>query len=195
MDTNMDEHNSAPITSKSIREAVEQISANDNVSLEKSVIIILERASSGEIRLIDPNPPSTYIDYLASLYSAWFWLVFSGLVLMSLTIYVLPQVPPFTWIRIGLGFLTSLYLPGYTFIEALYPQKTELEGLERFALGVGLSLALTPLVGFVLNYTPWGIRLDPITVSITILTLLFGLLGVFRKFKYHMLMLELRDDS
>jgi hypothetical protein len=191
----MDECNSHPMTRKSILEKVEEISVMDNITLEKSVILIRERVSLGEIRIIDPNPPTIFIEYFASLYSTWFWLVFTVLVLMSLTIYVLPQVPPFSWIRIGLGFLTSLYLPGYTFVEALYPQKPELEDLERFALGVGLSLALTPLVGFVLNYTPWGIRLYSITVSITILTLLFGIIGIYRKFKYHMLMLELRDDS
>jgi hypothetical protein len=191
----MDECNSHPMTRKSILEKVEEISVMDNITLEKSVILIHERVSLGEIRIIDPNPPTIFIEYFASLYSTWFWLVFTVLVLMSLTIYVLPQVPPFTWIRVGLGFLTSLYLPGYTFVEALYPQKPELEDLERFALGVGLSLALTPLVGFVLNYTPWGIRLYSITVSITILTLLFGIIGIYRKFKYHMLMLELRDDS
>ena len=87
--------------------------------------------------------------------------------------------------------LTSLYLPGFTFIEALYPKKDELEELERFALGVGLSLALTPLVGFVLNYTPWGIRLNPITAAISLLTLTFGLVGVIRKYQYNMLALEL----
>jgi hypothetical protein len=195
MDTNMDECNSHPMTRKSILEKVEEIAVKDDITLEKSVIVIHERVSLGEIRLIDPNPPTIFIDFFASLYSTWFWLVFTVLVLMSLTIYILPQVPPFTWIRVGLGFLTSLYLPGYTFVEALYPQKPELEDLERFALGVGLSLALTPLVGFVLNYTPWGIRLYSITVSITILTLLFGIIGIYRKFKYHMLMLELRDDS
>ena len=82
--------------------------------------------------------------------------------------------------------------------QKIPPQKTaptddELEELERFALGVGLSLALTPLVGFVLNYTPWGIRLDPITVAISLLTLVFGLIGVYRKYQYHMLFLELTE--
>jgi uncharacterized membrane protein len=94
-----------------------------------------------------------------------------------------------------MGLLTSLYLPGYAFIEALYPKKIELEELERFALGVGLSLALTPLVGFLLNYTPWGIRLNPITLSITLLTILFGLIAVYRKYQYHLLELELQDNA
>ncbi len=92
-----------------------------------------------------------------------------------------------------MGTLTSLYFPGYAFIEALYPQESDLEELERFALGVGLSLALTPLVGFLLNYTSWGIRLNPIVASLSTLTLFIGLVGVYRKFQYHKVLLELRN--
>ncbi len=75
-------------------------------------------------------------------------------------------------------------------IEALYPKADELERLERFALGVGLSLAVVPLVGLVLNYTPWGIRLDPIFASLSLLTLALGLGGVYRKYGYWRLVSE-----
>ena len=166
---------------------------NTGLSRPEAAQEVYAQMEAGEIRFVDPNPPTTIQGYLLSLYSAWFWLVAGALVSMALTFYVLPQRPPVTWIRVALGFLASLYLPGYTFIEALYPKKDELEELERFALGVGLSLALTPLVGFVLNYTPWGIRLDPITVALTLLTLALGLVGVYRKYQYHLLSLELVD--
>ncbi len=168
-----------------------EILESTGLSQSEAAEAVYMQMEAGEIRFVDPNPPRTYQGYLLSLYSAWFWLVAGALVSMALTIYVLPQNRPVSWLRVGLGLLTSLYLPGFTFIEALYPKKDELEELERFALGVGLSLALTPLVGFVLNYTPWGIRLDPITVALSLLTLVFGLVGVYRKYQYHMLFLEL----
>jgi uncharacterized membrane protein len=168
-----------------------EILESTGLSQSEAAEAVYMQMEAGEIRFVDPKPPRTYQGYLLSLYSAWFWLVAGALVSMALTIYVLPQNPPVSWLRVGLGFLTSLYLPGFTFIEALYPKQDELEELERFALGVGLSLALTPLVGFVLNYTPWGIRLAPITVAISLLTLVFGVIGVYRKYQYHMLSLEL----
>lgn len=175
-----------------IKNLVETLAAN-GLEIHEAAIEVYTRMENGEITFIDPDPPRTIQSYFLSLYSSWFWITVAGLVSMILSIYVLPQVPPFTWLRVGLGFVTSLYLPGYTFIEALYPKKDELEDLERFALGVGLSIALTPLVGFVLNYTPWGIRLDPITAGISFLTVSFGLIGVYRKYQYHKLSLELRD--
>jgi uncharacterized membrane protein len=49
---------------------------------------------------------------------------------------------------------------------------------------VGLSLALVPLVGLVLNYTPWGIRLEPSVISLSILTLALSLVSARRKLGY-----------
>jgi uncharacterized membrane protein len=46
-----------------------------------------------------------------------------------------------------------------------------------------MSLALVPLVGLLLNYTPWGIRLTPITLSLTALTLTFATAAVIREYQ------------
>ena len=66
----------------------------------------------------------------------------------------------------------------------------ELERLERFGLSVGLSIALVPLVGLVLNYTPWGIRLDPSLMSLILLVLILGFMGVYRKYGYWIMTLR-----
>ena len=78
-----------------------------------------------------------------------------------------------------------LFLPGYSLVEALYAKKKELEGLTRIALSIGLSLALVPLTGLVLNYTPLGIRLVPVTASLVLLTIAFIVVAVQRKHAYY----------
>jgi uncharacterized membrane protein len=83
-----------------------------------------------------------------------------------------------------LGSLIMLFLPGYALVEALYPKEEDLSPLERLAFSIGLSLALVPLVGLILNYTPWGIKLDPILISLTILTLTFLAFSTYRKYVY-----------
>jgi hypothetical protein len=45
----------------------------------------------------------------------------------------------------------------------------EPDSIDHFALGVGPSLDVAPSVGLLLNYAPWGIRLTPIVISLTIL--------------------------
>ncbi len=142
------------------------------------------------IRLIDGDPPRGLIDYITSLYAMWAWSVLVFLLATTTSVYVLPQVEPWIYFRYILGAVYVLYLPGAVFIEALYPKREELEDLERFALGVGLSLALVPLVGLVLNYTPWGIRLNPIYAGLSLLTVLLTCIGVYRKYRYHLLGLE-----
>lgn len=46
-----------------------------------------------------------------------------------------------------------------------------IDGIERVALSFGLSIAIVPLLGLVLNFTPWGIRLVPIVVTVAGFTL------------------------
>lgn len=50
-----------------------------------------------------------------------------------------------------------------------------IDGIERAALSFGLSVALVPLIGIVLDKTPYGIRLPSILASlILVITLLLG---------------------
>ena len=73
--------------------------------------------------------------------------------------------------RIIFGLCLVLFFPGYTILSALFPRKNDLGGIERVALSFGLSIAIVPLIGLILNYTPWGIRLYPILISVTIFIL------------------------
>jgi uncharacterized membrane protein len=49
---------------------------------------------------------------------------------------------------------------------ALFPKREKMGGIERIALSFGMSLAVVPLLGLILNYTPWGIRLESILYSV-----------------------------
>jgi len=122
-----------------------------------------------------------------------------------------------TPLRIVLGLPFVLFLPGYAFIAALFPEAGEsptdetaadetdqtadgsnneersiidsetgnneqitpsetdrsgIDGIERVALSFGLSIAIVPLLGLILNFTPWGIRLVPIVITVAGFTLI-----------------------
>ncbi len=97
-------------------------------------------------------------------------LISAALVLSTL---VLTLVPPLSDLplRVPVGLVMVLFLPGYALIAALFPHKDDLDGIERVALSFGLSIAVVPLIGLGLNYTPWGIRLVPVVVSLSIFTI------------------------
>jgi uncharacterized membrane protein len=73
---------------------------------------------------------------------------------------------PITPLRVGLGVLFVLFCPGYCLIAALYPRRDELDSLERIGLSFALSIAVVGLIAFILDYTPWGIRLYPLLLSV-----------------------------
>ena len=122
------------------------------------------------------------IRYFFSTYCTWFWLIASVVFLLFVAIYALPNSPPYIYLRYLFGSIFVLYLPGSSLIELLYPKPEELSQLERLALSIGLSLALVPLVGLILNYTPWGIRLDPVFAALSLLTIGLACGAVYRKF-------------
>jgi len=89
--------------------------------------------------------------------------------IIAITLLLFPLVA-FTSgvLRIIFGLCLILFFPGYTLLSAFFPRKGDLSGIERVALSFGLSIAIVPLMGLILNYTPWGIRLYPILIAITI---------------------------
>lgn len=104
------------------------------------------------------------------------------LILTALCVlFVLEPALNKTAIRSILGLLLVLFLPGYALIALLFPKKDDLDTIERLALSFGLSIAITPLVGLILNYTPYGIRLDPILVSLTGVTVVLCLFAFLRR--------------
>jgi uncharacterized membrane protein len=86
-----------------------------------------------------------------------------------------------SFIRTLLGLFFILFLPGYALIAALFPKVHDLDGIERLALSFGLSIAVAPLIGLGLNYTPFGIRLTPILVSLSIFTVSMLFIAFLRR--------------
>jgi len=155
---------------------------------------------AGVVKIADPNPPSTFPAYLLSRYNVGFISALLMLALGVICIYSTESssqtllsassqpllhslFTTLTFIRYVVGSIMVLFLPGYSLVEALYPGEGELSPLERLALSIGLSLALVPLTGLILNYTPWGIRLNSTVTALATLITLLLLASAYRKFK------------
>jgi uncharacterized membrane protein len=88
--------------------------------------------------------------------------------------------------RIILGLPFTLFILGYVLIFALFPtRKTDsgIDIIERIVLSFGLSIAIVSFILFVLNYTPWGIRLEPVLLSIFIFIIGVGSVAIYRWIK------------
>jgi len=87
--------------------------------------------------------------------------------------------------RIVLGIFFVLLFPGYTLMAVLFPRKTDLDSMTRLALSLGISLALVVIILLVLNFTPWGIRLYPILISLLLFTGSMAGIAWFRRRRFH----------
>jgi uncharacterized membrane protein len=94
---------------------------------------------------------------------------------------------PWVYLRNVFGIIFVLFLPGYAFNKALFPvnisAKTpsgDFETIERFALSIGMSIALVSIVGLVLYYSPFGLNLTAVVLSLFGFTLIFATAGLFR---------------
>jgi uncharacterized membrane protein len=93
---------------------------------------------------------------------------------------------------LGVGSLIAIFLvsfvPGYVVVAALFPgaptpERSEIDWIERVALSIGLSLAIVPLLGLLLNFTPWGIRFGPMISAIILITTLVGSVAYWRRIR------------
>lgn len=108
---------------------------------------------------------------------------FSCILFLSIILAVLIVLDVSGTVRVALGLPFALFFPGHTLIAALFPARDDLSGIERVALSFGLSIALVPLIGLILNYTPWGIRLYPILLTLLVFTILLSVIAIYRRNK------------
>jgi len=88
-------------------------------------------------------------------------------------------------IRIILGVPFILFIPGYVLVFALFPFKRPGGGVtvvERIGLSLGMSVAIVPLFGLGLNFSPWGIRLEPMLLVLSLFIFGVGLVALYRWF-------------
>ncbi len=127
-------------------------------------------------------------------------------VTIATAVVVFAPVVSETPLRIVLGLTFVLFIPGYAFIAALFPERGPLsdtqgdeetsitdrvrpghtgniDGIERVALSFGLSIAIVPLIGLVLNFTPLGIRLVPLVVCIGGFTVISSMIAAVRRWE------------
>ncbi|WP_458207717.1 DUF1616 domain-containing protein [Haladaptatus sp. NG-SE-30] len=123
-----------------------------------------------------------------------------GVVALTVLLRAVPVVPE-TPLRVVLGTLFVLFAPGYTFVAALFPENAatsegvieeqsesgtgnfdgrSIDGVERVALSVALSVVLVALVGLFLNFT-FGVRFATVVTVTSVLTVTLAVFAAVRR--------------
>ncbi len=110
-----------------------------------------------------------------------FWLAWKDFRLILLgSITLLSLIVLSRWLaflaplRLVLGLIYVLFVPGYCLTAVLFPRNEDLDGIERIGLGLGLSIAWLPVLALILNLLPWGLQLWPIVIGELVSIALFS---------------------
>jgi hypothetical protein len=160
---------------------------------EQTTSLFIELENENRLNFTKPKPttPASAKEYIFSAKAVWYWATITIAIATAIMVFSIPDTAyPIVYLRWALGTIFILFLPGFTFIKALFPAKVpiktsseNMDTIEPVMLSFGMSLALVPMVGLILNYTPWGIRLTPITFSLLALTIVFATAAVLREYK------------
>ncbi len=121
---------------------------------------------------LSENSKTTYLDILLIFTLTFLCIIFILTPAISNTIF-----------RIIFGIILVLFAPGYSLIAALFPKNNDINGIQRITFSFSLSIAVTPLIGLFINYTPLGIRLEPILLSLSSFTILMCIAAYIRRSK------------
>jgi hypothetical protein len=166
---------------------------------DKEILDTIIRVQNEEKLKLTPPPRQTLgtSAYLRTSAAHWYWMAMALAAATAIVVFTVPdEAFPLVYVRYVLGTVFVLWLPGYAFTRALFPQgpasehgpadssdksEKDLDAIERTALSLGISLALVPIVGLLINYTPWGIRLTSVVLSLLALTVIFASAAVMRE--------------
>jgi len=106
-----------------------------------------------------------------------FFPVYVLLLALILAVLFLPS----SSLRVFLALPVLLFLSGYSLISAVFPRREGLDALERVTLGFGFSIVVVSLLGLLANFTPWGIRLEPLLYLLVAFVVVASWVSWFRR--------------
>jgi uncharacterized membrane protein len=134
--------------------------------------------------------PNSFINHLKTKKARWYLEFLLFIITSAVIIFTIPETAfPFVYVRYILGSILVLWLPGYTFLRAVFPKtisrkkSTSLDSIEQIALSIGISIAFIPLIGIFLIYIPGGYSLQSIVLSLLFLTTMLSTVAVIREYQ------------
>jgi hypothetical protein len=170
------------VAEEDVMEAILQLQAEGKIYLEKS-----RKPVSKELGSYAKSNQALWY-WMTTNQALWYWMTIIGASLSTLAVAIPEEFYPWVLIRQSMGALLVLWFPGYSLIKALLPNyrlfKSSSETVNRIAricLSLCMSLAVVSIIGFILNYTSWGVRLNSVTLSLYGFTVLLSTVAVLRE--------------
>ncbi len=170
---------------KNVKELVQLVQEQVDANLEDITGKIKDLQQKGLLVLEEPTTTTIHFsDFLSSRKSLWFWVTICLTLFAFISIIFFPETEtPLSYLRYAFGFVLAVFLPGYCLTETLFPRKNSMDEIERFTFSVGLSFAVTALVGLFLGFTPFGLTLTTALLALGSIVIVLAIVALNRKYK------------
>jgi|GEM_PF-218858 len=122
-------------------------------------------------------------------------------VLAVLGYYAITTFPTGSTVRFVATLAFVGFLPGYALTAVLFPARARvgdsttdgrgpefarsggIDTVERLGLGLGLSIAIVPMLVLAMPFTEWGLATEPLAGGLVVITLVLAQLGAIRRLR------------
>jgi len=173
---------------KTVLEVIDKAETEYNIPRNKTFDIIEILKEEGEINVLNTieSIPKKLFQYLTSIYSLWYWVTITLSVLLPISELInLDSTYPYLFIRQISNTIFLLFIPGHSLTKILFTEK-EIDDIEKLTYSLGISIVLIPMVGFLLNYSHWDISFYPLTLSLSIITIIASTIGIIIEYRHRL---------
>jgi hypothetical protein len=169
---------------ETVEDIVDVVETKVNFPRDKIVSIIIEMNDDGSLFLRKPieDFQGDFLNFVLMPKSYWYWIV---VFFAAITLFLVYNVPagsfPLFYVRNIFGVIYVLFLPGFCLVKMLFPKKDG-DPIINFALYIGTSLIMLPLIGLALNYSPGGIKAEPLALTLFLFIFIFSLIALYREY-------------
>jgi hypothetical protein len=170
---------------KNVKELVRLVQEQSDATLDEVKKEVKSLHRKGLVMLEDPaRQPTNFVDFLSPRNSRWFWIAVATTVLSFLSILLIPETgTPMSYVRYVFAFVLVIFLPGYCLTETLFPDEDSLDMVERLTFSIGLSFAVTALVGLFLSFSSLNLTLATALPALGSLVLVLAVAALIRKYR------------
>jgi predicted Zn-ribbon and HTH transcriptional regulator len=170
---------------RNVKELVRLVQKQADASLDDIKKEVKNLQRKGLVTLEKPaRNKEKFSSFLSPRNSRWFWIVIVTSIISFASILLIPETgAPLSYLRYIFAFVLVAFLPGYCLTETLFPKEDSLDVIERLTFSIGLSFAVTALVGLFLSFTPISLTLATALPALGSLVIVLAIVALIRKYK------------
>jgi hypothetical protein len=168
-----------------VKELVRLVQEQSDATLDEIKKEVKSLHRKGLVMLEDPpRQPENLVSFLSLKNSRWFWIAVGTTLLSFISILLIPETgTPISYVRYVFAFVLVIFLPGYCLTETLFPNEDALDTVERITFSIGLSFAVTALVGLFLSFSSLNLTLATALPALGSLVLVLAVVALIRKYR------------